>query len=144
MSGSRAKQRCWGISVGSWGSHSSTWTESDKEEEERVRSYSRVEVQQDSPERRRTRQPRRGSARHHGHRRNPAGCTADSFPGTLLESPREVGRESGPDIHSHRALAGHTGPSGDRPVLTLHAGSRKKCCVCWTCGESRAETQCHT
>lgn len=39
------------------------------------------------PERRRTRQLQRGSARHHGHQRIPAGCTAGSFPGTLLESP---------------------------------------------------------
>lgn len=39
------------------------------------------------PERRRTRQPRRGSARHHGHQRSPAGCRAGSFPGTLLASP---------------------------------------------------------
>lgn len=40
-----------------------------------------------APERRRTRQLQRGSARHRGHQRIPAGCTAGSFPGTLLESP---------------------------------------------------------
>lgn len=80
--------------------HSSMWIESNKEEEERVRPYSRVEAQQDSPERRRTRQPRRGSARRHGHQRSPAGCMAGSFHGTLLESPRGAGRGSGPDIHS--------------------------------------------
>lgn len=69
---------------------------------------------------------------------------AGSFPGTLLESPRRVGRESGPDIHSHRALAGHAGPSGDHLALTLHAGARKKHCAGQTCGESRAGMSCDT
>lgn len=35
MSGGRAKQRTWGNSVGSWGSHSSVCIEKDKEEEEK-------------------------------------------------------------------------------------------------------------
>lgn len=39
------------------------------------------------PERRRTKQPQKGSARHHGHQRSPAGCTTGSSLGTLPESP---------------------------------------------------------
>lgn len=100
------------------------------------------EAEQNSPERRRTRQLQRGSARHHGHQRSPAGCMAGSFPGILLESPRGAGRVSGPSIYSHRFLAGHVGPSGDHPVLSLHAGAREMCCAGWACGKSRAEAQC--
>lgn len=118
--------------------------ERERESERESEHTAEQEAEQNSPERRRTRQPQRGSARHHGHRRSPAGCTAGSFPGILLESPRGAGRVSGPNIYSHRFLAGHVGPSGDHPVLSLHAGAREKCCAGWACGKSRAGAQCYT